>query len=710
MINAGRTLTRPRAALAIVAMLLATMASAEAANPVSIEVLSNRADLIAGGDALVAIDLNGADPSSVSLDIDGRDVTDQFALRANGRFEGLVTGLAPGDNLLTAKLPDESGARITLTNHAIGGPVIAGPQIQPWTCAAGALDAQCNRPAGFTYLYKRTAGGSLTAYDPNSPPAAGTVAMTTTDEGETVPFIVRVETGVIDRDEYRVAVLFEPGAPWEPWAPQRAFNHKLVITHGASCDTGYAQGAAPDVLNETALGRGFAVMSHALDNAGHNCNIVTQGESLIMTKEHVIETLGEIRYTIGTGCSGGSLVQQQLANAYPGLYQGILPQCSYPDAWSSAMQYEDYNLMLKYFRAPEKWGTGVAWEAASMGAVIGHPNPANPITFTTVIPDSGAPNRSCPGVPAAQVYNAQTNPGGVRCTLYDYMVNVFGRVPDSTWANAPWDNSGVQFGLKPLIDGEITPQQFVDINTKIGGFDLDHNVTRARTVADPFALAAAYRSGAINQANNLDEVAIIDLRGPDPGAFHDVYRTYAVRARLEREHGTAANQVLWRGFVPLLGDANYVSQGIIAMDSWLAAIEADDSNAPLAQKIIADKPASVTDRCTNGAGVELDAAICDNVVTSYSTPRIEAGMPFTDDVMKCQLKPMRRSDYYPIILTDAQWADLETAFPDGVCDYSKPGQLQQDTIAWQTYQDGAGNVIYGGTALGPPPQAVAFTG
>ena len=62
MINAGRTLTRPRAALAIFAMLLATMASAEAANPLSIEVLSNRADLIAGGDALVAIDLNGADP------------------------------------------------------------------------------------------------------------------------------------------------------------------------------------------------------------------------------------------------------------------------------------------------------------------------------------------------------------------------------------------------------------------------------------------------------------------------------------------------------------------------------------------------------------------------------------------------------------------------------------------------------------------------
>ena len=35
----------------------------------------------------------------------------------------------------------------------------------------------------------------------------------------------------------------------------------------------------------------------------------------------------------------------------------------------------------------------------------------------------------------------------------------------------------------------------------------------------------------------MNGVAIIDLRGPDPGAFHDAYRSWAIRARLEREHG-----------------------------------------------------------------------------------------------------------------------------------------------------------------------------
>jgi hypothetical protein len=65
--------------------------------------------------------------------------------------------------------------------------------------------------------------------------------------------------------------------------------------------------------------------------------------------------------------------------------------------------------------------------------------------------------------------------------------------------------------------------------------------------ADQPALANAYRSGAINEASNSRDVAIIDLRGPDPGAFHDVYRAFAVRARLDRQNGTHANQVIWEG-------------------------------------------------------------------------------------------------------------------------------------------------------------------
>jgi hypothetical protein len=76
--------------------------------------------------------------------------------------------------------------------------------------------------------------------------------------------------------------------------------------------------------------------------------------------------------------------------------------------------------------------------------------------------------------------------------------------------------------------------------------------------------------------------------------------------------------------------------------------------------------------------------------------------PLSDDVMKCRLKPMRRDDY-PVGFSDEQWARLEAAFPDGVCDYAKPGVAQRATIPWLTYQDKRGRVKYGGKPLGRPP-------
>ena len=686
--------------------LLIGAGPAAAAKVPVLRVLSTRPDIVSGGEALMqVVPPDGVSTDQLSLDFGGRDVTPAFAVRPDGRYLGVVDQLALGDNVVTARAPGGRDAALTLVNHPIGGPVIAGPQILPWTCNAGALDVQCNRPATYDFYYKPSGGGGLQSYDPDNPPSD--VATTTTDQDKTVPFIVREETGVLDRDQYRIAVLFDPAQPWDPTAPQEGYNHKLVIFHGASCDTAYEQADAPDVLNETALGRGFATMSHALDNAGHNCNIATQAESLIMTKEHLIDTYGTVRYTIGSGCSGGSLVQQQVANAYPGLYQGITPACSFTDAWSSAMQYVDYQLLLRYFNDPSRWGTGVAWAPSQMAAVEGHINPVNAITFTSVIPSSGDPSRSCPGVPADQVYDANTNPNGVRCSFQDYMVNVFGRRPQDGFANRPADNVGIQYGLKELQDGTITPAQFVDLNASAGGWDIDYNETKERVEVDKPALERVYRSGAVDQADNLDKVAIIDLRGPDPGAFHDVYRTYVMRARLMREHGTAANQILWRGQVPLLGDANYTDESIVAMDGWLANVEKDGRSVPLAQKILEDKPETLTDRCTNGSGQDVDASVCDGTVQPYSSPRIQAGMPQTDDTIKCELQPLDRSSYGSAQFTDDDWKRMEETYPTGVCDYGKPGVDRVPTTPWQSYQDASGSVVYGGRALGRVPKSRA---
>jgi hypothetical protein len=693
-------------------------ASIPARDRLQIKVLSTRPDLVSGGEALVQVVLpRGIAPGAVRLELAGRDVTRQFAPRANGKFEGLLSGLANGPNVLSARLANGYGARLTITNHPIGGPVFSGPQIQPWLCQSGAVDKQCDQSPTYAYYYVPAgfgSGGSNNAgqgntnafqpYDPSKPPPSSEIANTTTTGGVTVPFIIRQETGYIDRDQYAIATLWQPGQPWAPWDPQRQYNGRLVIMHGASCDTTYGTGTAPSVQDQKVLGAGFIVMSNALDNAGHNCNILTQAESLEMTKEHVIDRYGEIRWTIGSGCSGGSLVQQQVANAYPGIYQGITPQCSFTDAWSSAMEYEDYYMLLNYFKTRD---VPDLWTPVQISAVIDHPNVANPITFTTVIPNSGVADRQCPDVPANETYNAQTNPHGVRCTLEDYMVNLFGRRLSDGFANTPFDNVGIQYGLDGLRQGLLTPQQFVDLNAHVGGLDRDGHFSSQRSSGDLIGLLRAYRSGAVDEANNLNQVAIIDLRGPDPGAFHDVYRTYAMRDRLLRDFGTAANQILWRGQAPLIGDVNYTDQAVFAMDSWLARVYSDRRGISLPEKIIQDKPGTVADRCTNGDGVDLPETVCDTTVQAYGTPRFAADEPKTDDVLKCQLKPLNPADY-PVTFTPAQWQELQQAFPDGVCDYGRPGVNQQPTVPWLTYQDPAGGVIYGGRPMGPAPASVAF--
>src|SRR4030088_1323104 len=62
------------------------------AHPVRLAVLSTRADLVSGGEALVQVLLPpGARAAQARLDVNGRDVTREFAPVSSGKLEGLVT-------------------------------------------------------------------------------------------------------------------------------------------------------------------------------------------------------------------------------------------------------------------------------------------------------------------------------------------------------------------------------------------------------------------------------------------------------------------------------------------------------------------------------------------------------------------------------------------------------------------------------------------
>src|SRR5437588_9554898 len=116
--------------LAVVAIVMAAVADApapaRAEDRFDITVLSNRADLISGGDALIEIVLPaGVDPARVRVDVDGRDVTAAFGVRPNGRYIGLGTGLGERANVRTARAPDGAGAPIPTPDHPSGGPVLS---------------------------------------------------------------------------------------------------------------------------------------------------------------------------------------------------------------------------------------------------------------------------------------------------------------------------------------------------------------------------------------------------------------------------------------------------------------------------------------------------------------------------------------------------------------------------------------------------------
>jgi hypothetical protein len=463
-------------------------------NLTDIFVLSNRADLVSGGDALVEIvlpDKAKARYDQVKVDVDGRDVTSAFAVRPDGRFYGLVTGLALGENGLRAKVPNGPGARIAITNHPIGGPIIAGAQVGPWVCTTKVtnptannpdlgdpLDAQCNIAAPvYRYQYRTPAGGFAT-YNPASPPPPEQIATTTTDDGRTVPYIVRIERGVINRGKYDLAYLANPAdatAGWSPWSVPASWNRKLFWKFGSGCEYGRTQTNPGNVVDHNALRRGFMVASSEMTNYGSHCNDVTSAETVMMIKEYVTEHYGEIRYTMSDGSSGGAHQQHLHVSNYPGLLQGILPSDGWQDTWTTGREFADCGLLKRFY---DSGVSGLAYTVMDRAHIAGHvwnqvcegPANTNMASRTPFYMDPTVGGAGCGTHPDRW---SPTNPGGIRCTLQDYNIAVFGPRDATGYAKTPHDNIGIQYGLNALDAGLITVEQFLKLNELIGGYDIN---------------------------------------------------------------------------------------------------------------------------------------------------------------------------------------------------------------------------------------------
>ncbi len=749
----------------------------------TVQTLSNRADLVSGGSVLVEVKLP---PSTSTLgmlvDVDGTDVTAAFSTLANGRTMGIVKGLKNGVNTLTVRADDNSfaAARLVITNHPIGGPVLIGSQATPWICATprpvasvgttpstnasglstAAIDAQCNIATEFTFFYRTTTAGCTTGLpDPNPPAlpptnscfkpyalgsAPADLATTTTTAGLTMPYVVRVERGTINRGIYDIVVLFDTTrtAPWTALAPQPGWNGKVVYSFGASTGQPRLQfRSSQNWADDAALSRGFMVVDNSLTDSAFNSNRVLVAETVLMMKEHITENYGEIKYTLGNGCSGGSIQQNTIASTYPGLLDGIQPACDYPDSITTGIEVMDCVLLVNFYASPD-WAALMAGLTqtqinAKKTAINGHldhvgcqswnnafgfNNRPGSYVRTLVLdqatgaigtPPGEQPRNNCQ-LPAAMVYHPITNPTGTRCGDSDLAASVWGTTAGigagSTRALTTNDNVGVQYGLKALLAGSISAEEFVVLNEKIGGTDGDSNRTPARSVADTAALDIAYKAGIVSSGRNLGKLPIIDSRGYDEQGIHYIWRTYSERARIEAANGgNFGNQVIWRygsGLLP--GTAAQVTavtvQSLLTMDTWLSSLLVSAPKATLnaertQAQVIAGKPASAVDLCylsgdATFATKVTNMALCDADprLAKNASPHQIAGGSIAENILKCQLKPLLFADYMGIVFNAGQQTRLQTAFAGGVCDWSKTGVGQQETVSPQTYKAGPGGV------------------
>ena len=671
----------------------------------TVATISSRPDMVSGGDALVEIRSGAAVPAGVVVTVNDRDVTLVFRADAARRsLVGLVKGLTAGRNTIVARIGSRR-AQLDVVNFPSTGPIVSGPHLEPYHCntvesgLGPPLDGHCSASTRVEYFYKSTEQPPPAVPDPvtgraRGPAAPGVgfkplvkpmgprpvdLANTTTSEGKVVPYIVRVESGTINRAIYRIAILDNPTSesPIPPRAPGPAWNRRVIYMFGGGCGTNYRQGTsqATNALSDLALSRGYAFIISTQNVYAQHCNDHLSGEALMMIKEHFIEQYGPPVWTMGLGGSGGAIQQLLIAQNFPGLLDGLIPGQTFADSTTVRPSVTDCRLLMNYFqKKPSTWTQDK--QTAVDGYTPGTCDAWNR-SFTDTIVADHVPG--C-GIPPEFVYDAVKNPKGARCTTFDTNVASFGRDPATGFARRPLDNVGVQYGLKALNDRVITKAEFIDLNASVGGYDNDGHVRAARTVADPEAVRLAYASGRVFTGAGLGALPILHIRPyVDPaGDIHSRERDFAVRARLRKSNGHSDNQVIWvfpsppaPGTTAQTGRPNPQALAIDTMSQWL------DTRA---------KPAAASDACWDSAGVRIDEAAtsngpgrCNQQYPSHLTPRLVAGAPTADDVVKCRLKPVDAKDY-SVSFTSDELRELRRIFPGGVCDYSKPGVHQRDPV------------------------------
>ncbi|MDO8418427.1 MAG: DUF6351 family protein, partial [Rubrivivax sp.] len=681
------------AALAAALFPLGAMAAAEPATPamtVKLSVLSSAPQWVSGGDARIHVRAAPGQRDRLVFLLNGRPHAVAMNEVDDG-LEGVVAGLAVGANVLEVKHRNGNVRdTLTLTNHPITGPMFSGPQQHPFVCttiqggvarqprvdtavppgykvtdAGGNLigySRDCSIDTFVTYLYRRASGGGLVALpaDGSRPADMGTVTLA---NGRTVDFIVRREVGSINRFLYSIAMLAPaPAADSAKQDDTSRWNGKLLYWFQGGVAIGHSQGSVHSgSLNADILALGMAIVHSSGNNTGTHYNMNLAGETAMMTKERFIERYGVPVYTVGLGGSGGAIQQYLIAQNQPGVLDGLLPVQSYPDMVTQTIHVGDCELLEYYMdatdRANPKWKTtkNRTW-LVGFNAEEGFSRVNDPLAaLKTALGYSTAPGSSeC--IPAwrgltplamnplygqasnSQFYDPQSAIAAIRWTHYDDLRNVYG-VDANGAARPTWDNVGVQYGLRTMKEGKITPAEFLHLNWNIGGwkhpsdmvqetfpffgtsqaeigkalsipgyFDpwSSKNMRRApdattpapRSKGDPIAMRAAYTSGHVFSGKL--EVPAIDHRQYMERELdmHNAHQSFAVRERVQHRMGGSGNLVVWfTDTRPGAAKASQTLEALAVMDRWLSNIRLNPGKG-----ITGNKPAQAMDACYDMQG------------------------------------------------------------------------------------------------------------
>ncbi len=163
--------THPRRSAHAARAKVKTKKKAKLLGTLGLTVLSGRPDLVSGGDALVQVVVpDRIRASTLRVTLAGRDVTGDFALRADGRRVARLEGSPVGSSRLVARATRARSAVAKLVDHPSGGPVFAGPQTAAWGCPAGTTGPQCDAPPRYDLAYQPAGGRDFKPYDPSNPP------------------------------------------------------------------------------------------------------------------------------------------------------------------------------------------------------------------------------------------------------------------------------------------------------------------------------------------------------------------------------------------------------------------------------------------------------------------------------------------------------------------------------------------------------------